>query len=118
VIRLTLAFAALLYSLPTAMAAFTPHTDVAGLSIDALPTAYKARLLDLDKIASDPPRRDTTKKQSFDITDGTEVRLDGRSCKFQNVPTTATIVSLELKADGKTVAKLYFKSKQMSETGR
>ena len=116
--RLTLAFAALLCSLPTAMAAFTPHTDFAALGIDAFSTTLKAHLPDLDKIALDPPRRDAAKKQSFDITDATEVRLDGRSCKFQEVPSTATIVSLDLEADGKTVRKLYFKSKQMSETGR
>jgi hypothetical protein len=118
VARLTLVFAALLCSLPTTMAALTPHTDFVALGIDSLPTTFKARLPDLDKIASAPPRREAAKKQPFAITNGTEVRLDGRSCKFQDVPSTATIASLELEADGKTVMKLYFKSKQMPETER
>ena len=116
--RLTLAFAALLYSLPTATAAFTPHTDFAAFGIDALPTSLKARVPDLDKIASTPSRRDAPRKQSFDVTDETEVRLDGRSCKLQDVPGTAAIATLELAADGKTVTKLHFKSKQINSTDR
>jgi hypothetical protein len=118
VTRLTLVFAALLCSLPTTMAALTPHTDFAALGIDSKPADLNGRFPDLDRITSAPPRRDAAKKQSFNITDGTEIRLDGRSCKFQDIPATASIVSLELEADGKTVMKLYFKSNQRSQTER
>jgi hypothetical protein len=118
VTRLTLAFAALLCSLPMAMAALKPHTDFAAFGLDGPPTTLKARLPDFDKIASAPPARDAARSQSFDITDKTEVRLDGRPCKLRDVPGTATVVSVELAADGKTVMKVHFKSKQTSETER
>ena len=40
------------------------------------------------------------------------MKLDGQTCKFQDVPGTATVVSLDVAADKKTILKIHFKSKK------
>jgi hypothetical protein len=48
----------------------------------------------------------------FHITDETEVQLDGRPCKYADVPSDAVVVLVELAADGKTVLKAHFRSRK------
>ena len=50
--------------------------------------------------------------EEFLVTGRTEVTLNGRSCKYQAVPRDATVVRLELAADGKTVLKIDFRTKK------
>ena len=40
------------------------------------------------------------------------MKLDGHACKFQDVPGTATVVSLDVAADKKTILKIHFTSKK------
>ena len=47
-----------------------------------------------------------------ELTTDTKVFLDGKSCRFQDVPATATIVRLELAEDGKTINRVEFRSKK------
>ena len=115
--RLTLVIAALLCPLSAVMASFSPHTDYPALGRDAL-AAPGSRLPDLDKNAAERTAQKESQKQSFTITDETDVRLDGRACKFEDVPGTATVVAIDLAADGKTVVKLHFKSKPAGGAGR
>jgi hypothetical protein len=40
------------------------------------------------------------------------VQLDGRPCKYADVPSDAVVVLVELAADGKTVLKAHFRSRK------
>lgn len=44
------------------------------------------------------------------INDQTEVLLDGKACKFADVPPGASVVNLSVAADRKTILKIYFES--------
>jgi hypothetical protein len=44
------------------------------------------------------------------MTERTEVLLDGRPCKYADVPAQARIVRMEVAADQRTVLKIHFRS--------
>ncbi|MBY0525396.1 MAG: hypothetical protein K2R98_18455 [Gemmataceae bacterium] len=50
-------------------------------------------------------------REQFRVTDDTEVLLDGKPCKFRQVPASATILHMDVAADGKSVLKIHFRSK-------
>lgn len=108
--RLTLALAALLASLSPAMAMLSPHNNQPALGKDALPTSAKDAPADAAKPAAAAAPKE--EKQQFVITDDTEVQLDGKACKFGDVPETASVSSLDVGPDKKTVLKIHFKSKK------
>jgi hypothetical protein len=43
------------------------------------------------------------------VTDRTEILLDGKPCKYEAIPATASIVRMEVAADKKTVLKIHFR---------
>jgi hypothetical protein len=43
------------------------------------------------------------------VTEETEVLLNGKPCRYKDVPANATIVRMELAWDNKTVLKIYFR---------
>lgn len=96
----------------------SPRSDFAGLGNNALAAHLQNHILDSDKPTSTAPKQDLAHPQSFEVTNATEVKLDGRSCKLQDVPTTAAVVSIELAPDGKTILNLIFKSKQLTGAER
>lgn len=51
-----------------------------------------------------------TAREPFIVTDDTEVHLNGRRCSFREVPRDATILSVELAIDGRTIRKIRFRS--------
>jgi hypothetical protein len=48
----------------------------------------------------------------FLLTDQTEVLLDGRPCRYQDVPAGASIVGMDVAADKRTVLKVHFRTKK------
>src|SRR5262245_62077103 len=46
------------------------------------------------------------------LTDATEVLLDGRSCPYQDIPATASITRMVLASDGKTITRIEFRSRK------
>jgi hypothetical protein len=48
------------------------------------------------------------------ITETTEVKLDGRTCKYADIPGGAEIVLLQIAADKKAILKIHFRSKKAS----
>jgi hypothetical protein len=44
------------------------------------------------------------------LTEGAEIRLDGRPCKYDDVPRGAEVIYLELGPDRKSIQKIYFRS--------
>jgi hypothetical protein len=51
-------------------------------------------------------------KDEYRITDQTEVVLDGRACRYRDVPNNATIVKMEVAGDKRTVVKIYFRTRK------
>jgi hypothetical protein len=47
----------------------------------------------------------------FTMTDQTEVQLDGRACKYADVPKDAQITLLEVSKD-RVILKIHFRSKK------
>jgi hypothetical protein len=48
----------------------------------------------------------------FKVTERTEILLDGKACRYRDVPEQATILRMEVAADGKTVLKIHFRTKK------
>jgi hypothetical protein len=46
-----------------------------------------------------------------ELTEETEVMLDGKKCQYKDVPATASVAELVLARDGKTVVRIEFRSK-------
>jgi hypothetical protein len=46
------------------------------------------------------------------ITEKTEVKVDGKSCQYEQVPDGADIVLLEVAADKKMILRIHFRSKK------
>ena len=54
----------------------------------------------------------TNKNDQLVITDKTEIKLDGRLCKYEEVPGNAEIILLEVGSDRKAILKLHFQTKK------
>ena len=46
----------------------------------------------------------------FQVTEQTEVLLDGKACRYQDVPQQATILRMEVAPDRKTVLRIHFRT--------
>ena len=97
--RLTMAVVASLCVLPFAMGASSPQKAPPGLE--------KNLSRDLKKEA-----QHRKQNEAFVITEDTEVKLDGRLCKYEEVPGNAAIILLELAADQKSILKVHFQTKK------
>jgi hypothetical protein len=51
-------------------------------------------------------------KDELLITEETEIKLDGRACKYQDVPGSAAIILLELASNKKAVLRIHFRTKK------
>jgi hypothetical protein len=50
------------------------------------------------------------------ISDDTEVKLDGKVCKYEEIPESAEVILLEVGKDKKSVLKLHFRTKKVDAT--
>jgi hypothetical protein len=50
------------------------------------------------------------------ISDDTEVKLDGKECKYESIPESAEVILLEVGKDKKSVLKLHFRTKKVDAT--
>jgi hypothetical protein len=100
---LVLLFALSFLSPVSASLAPRPERPIPGRELSAL--VRKTLLSEITPAASA-----RTRKEEFQVTDETEVTLDGRPCKYRDVPANATIIKLELAADRRTVVKVHFRS--------
>jgi hypothetical protein len=48
----------------------------------------------------------------FVVTEQTEILLDGKPCKYQDVARDARIVRMEVAEDKKTVLKIHFRTRK------
>jgi hypothetical protein len=51
-------------------------------------------------------------KAEFVLTNQTEVLLNGKPCKYEQVPGGASIILMEVAEDNKTVLKVYFRTQK------
>ena len=103
--RLTLTLATWVILVPAALASLTPRGD---RSVDERkllqPLAARPRGETVTPVPAHQQGNDYT------LTDKTEVLLDGKPCRFAEVPEHAVIVGMEVAADRKTVLKVRFRS--------
>ena len=101
--RLTLTLAAWMTLVPMASASLTPRKEPRWPGKD-VPSAPK-----LPAGTSEPAagRRDPSE---FVVTGRTRVLLDGKPCKYEEVPAHARIVGMEVAADRKTVLEVRFRT--------
>ena len=113
VTRLTLVFATFLCSLPRRNGlSLPPPKRRPGPGPEPSPDDGERRQGEPRRHCRRPRPEPKQAKQDFVITDQTEVKLDGHVCKFQDVPGTATVVSLDVAPDKKTILKIQFASKK------
>jgi hypothetical protein len=74
-----------------------------------------------DRLISDRPRPPAPKAESsaqpeddgkLVISDKTEVVLDGKVCKMEDVPKNAEVIRLEVGTDKKSVLRIHFRTKK------
>jgi hypothetical protein len=51
-------------------------------------------------------------REQFLLTEETEVLLDGRPCKYQEVPRNVNIILLEVGSDKKTILRIHFQTRK------
>jgi hypothetical protein len=98
-VRLILALSLLLCCLPTARAT----------------TVAPKHEPDIKKKDLPPPEIKEEDQQKEDgeliLNEDTEVQLDGKACKYENLPADVEIVVLDLASDHKTIKKIHFRTK-------
>jgi hypothetical protein len=102
-------FAVFLCFLPCVSANLSPRNDPPLIGKDAPPKAAKTPPTEP---APAPGAADKQDSPKLVVTDKTEVQLDGRACQLADVPGTASVVSLEVAPDKKTILKIHFQSKK------
>ena len=98
--RLTLVLGAFFLFLSVAHATLTPSKQ-RSIGDGVRPLA--------PKVEPNTPAEDDGK---LVISDTTEVMLDGKECKLEEVPKTAEVVLLEVGKDKKAVMKIHFRTKK------
>ena len=103
--RLTLTLAVWMSLVPLASASVTPTKETRPLSRASL----KARSLLLPILEQTLERHSSPE---YLVTDRTEILLDGKTCKYAEIPAHATITRMEVAADKKTVLKIHFRTRK------
>ena len=103
--RLTLVLATWISLVSAASASLTPHRD-------RLPLAPEVPQVRAPKLATDTAGQTARygAAPEFRVTEWTEILLDGKACRYENVPGNATILRMEVAPDRKTVLKIHFRS--------
>jgi hypothetical protein len=58
------------------------------------------------------PLEEPKAEPEFNVTEQTEILLDGRPCSWKDVPPEASILKMEVTADKKTALKIYFRTRK------
>jgi hypothetical protein len=72
-------------------------------------SAVSARSL-LGGIAQSTSTRNS--REEFNVTEQTEVTLDGRPCRYKDVPAGASILRIELAPDRTTILRIHFRTRK------
>lgn len=97
--RFVLTGLVLLSLLSIANGAVSPRQDARGLS-ETPPASTRTAFV-------------RSQKSEYVVTEQTEIKLDGRACKYSDVPHSADIIHMEIASNqSKTILKIYFRSKK------
>jgi hypothetical protein len=102
--RLTFALAALICLASAAPASLAPRPDRLRSGLDALPSPAPRLAAGVREQAA------PAAASEYVMTERTEVLLDGKPCRYEAVPGSATIERMEVAPDRKTVVRVYFRS--------
>ena len=103
--RLTLALAAWIGLAAVTSASQTPRKETRAFAEEVTQMRAPQRLAQaLEQVAA----RQT--KSEFFVTERTEITVNGKACRYEEVPRDARIVQMELAADKKTVLKIHFRT--------
>src|SRR5579871_4756364 len=105
--RLVLAVAVYVVGAAEASAIVTPVRPFLRLGEDAV-----TRRLNVQPAPLARPRTAAISDTPFTLTDRSEVLLDGKPCRYEDVPAHASIILLELAADRQTVLRIHFRSRK------
>jgi hypothetical protein len=85
-------------------ASLTPRTETSTFGENDVPLRLASKICAqaVEQVARSP----------YVLNERTEVLLDGKPCKYENVPANASILRMETAADQKTVLKIYFRSRK------
>ena len=100
--RLTLVLAVWISLVSAASATLTPRKERPPLGPDPLPRVQAPKLSAEAAGYGAAPE--------FRVTEQTEVLLDGKACRYQDVPEQATILRMEVAPDRKTVLGIHFRT--------
>ena len=103
--RLTLALAAWMALVSLAPASLTPRKQRQPADAGVLPL----RALAPPSLAPGRVAGPATASE-FVVTEQTEVLLDGKACRYADVPARATVLRMEVAPDGKTVLRIQFRT--------
>ena len=109
--RLMLTLAALMSSVSVVSATLTPRKETSPR--EKLPVLGNEVLrVRVAKRTAQPPVQAAGQetRSEYVLTRQTEVLLNGKPCKYENVPADARIVRMEVAADKKTVLKIHFRT--------
>jgi hypothetical protein len=106
-VRIPLVLLSLLCLLSAAGASLTPRPDPPASRRDLPASLTRSLPPGLAQTASAPSPKD-----QYRITDQTEVTLNGRPCRYADLPAGAAVVKMEVAADGTTVLKIHFRSRR------
>jgi hypothetical protein len=113
-LRLTLALAVWIGLVPVVNATLTPRKEsTLGKSFPAIGSEEGLRLggnKRLARIAGKPVQAGT--RSEYVVTHQTQILLNGKPCKYEEVPPDASIVRMEVAADKKTVLKIHFRTRK------
>ena len=108
--RLTLTLATCLTLLPVASASLAPRKPVSPLprEVRRALASGPAPLAPVSTVST----RESGTRSAFQVTDQTRVLLNGKPCRYADVPAHATIERMEVAQDKKTVLTIYFRSRK------
>jgi hypothetical protein len=90
-------------------------TSFLGLSMAHASLSSVKERSPFDKLPPPAPKAEAAPEQDggLAISDDTEVKLDGKLCKYEDIPESAEVILVELAKDKKSVLKLHFRTKQV-----
>jgi hypothetical protein len=103
--RLTLALAALISVVSGVSASLAPLKERTPLENKVLQVQVSRLAPEVLQAVAEP-----APTPEFVLTDRTEIRLNGRPCKYEEIPGHARIVLLEVAMDNRTVLKIHFRT--------
>ena len=104
--RVTLALLGSLCFLPPVFASLAPRPERPALGHDLPPSVDKLLVEALPPTASA-----TSQEAEYQVTEDTEITLDGRRCRYRDVPANAVITKMEVSRD-RVVLKIHFRTRR------